>query len=173
MFMTRNRIIGCLAILGSLVHAGSSSAADGIKSLIYVSQLMSDNANDPPSPPPPPPKTIVGHFWEGSFQSDRSAYHSGIRISVNSQAQEYIEQDSLVASVIHRTVDPAGQLALIGYDPLQGVYISVSARALDWTSAGEATAMEGEYQIFRFDRLGRKLVLDQGGLGIIAILIGL
>lgn len=175
MIKTRNQIICCcLAILSGLVHAGTSSATDPLKLLVNVNHLQSQDSNDPPPPPPPPPpKPIVGHSWEGLLQSDRSECLTGIQIGVDSQGQDYIEQDGLVALVIHRSVDPAGRLSLIGYDPLENVYISVSAIPFEWTRSGEATTMEGEYQTYRLDRRGRKQVFDQGVLGIIAILIGL
>lgn len=174
MIKTRNRILCCLAILGSLVLSGTSFATDSLKLLVNVNQLVANDSNDPPPPPPPPPpKQIVGHSWGGLLQSDRDGYLSGIQIGVNSRAQDYIEQDSLIAIVVHRSVDSAGQLSLIGYDPLENEYISISAIPVDWTSSGEATTMVGEFQTYRLDRRGRKQVTDQGSLGIIAILIGL
>lgn len=174
MIKTKNRILYCFAILGSLLLSGTSFATDSLKLLVNVNQLVVDDSNDPPPPPPPPPpKQIVGHSWGGLLQSDRDGYLSGIQIGVNSRAQDYIEQDSLIAIVVHRSVDSAGRLSLIGYDPLENEYISISANPVDWTSSGEASTMEGEYQTYRLDRRGRKQVTDQGSLGIIAILIGL
>ncbi|MFO0924754.1 MAG: hypothetical protein U0905_19980 [Pirellulales bacterium] len=161
-------------LLGSLIFVGSAQATDGINRLISVTQLKAQDANDPPPPPPPPPpKTIIGQFWEGTFQSDRNGYQSGIQIGVNSKSQSYIEQDNLVAMVVHRSVDPDGQLLLIGYDPFENVHVMISTEPLSWSPLGDATWMEGQYQIYRLDSLGRKRVLDHGSLGIIAILIGL
>lgn len=175
MIKTRNRFLCCIAILGSLVLSGSSFATDSLKLLVNVNQLIANGSDDdpPPPPPPPPPKQIVGHSWGGLLQSDRDGYLSGIQIGINSRAQGYIEQDNLIATVVHRSVDSAGRWSLIGYDALEDEYISITAIPVDWTITGEATTMEGDYQTYRLDRRGRKQVTDQGSLGIIAILIGL
>ncbi len=85
MIKTKNRILYCFAILGSLLLSGTSFATDSLKLLVNVNQLVADDSNDPPPPPPPPPpKQIVGHSWGGLLQSDRDGYLSGVQIGVNS-----------------------------------------------------------------------------------------
>lgn len=168
----RAQPIVALSLALSLTLASSTFATDGIGRLISVTQLKAENAKDPP-PPPSQPRTIVGNFWEGTFQSDRNGYSSGIRIDVNDQWQSYIEQDNLIATVIHCSIDFNGRLQLIGYDFYEDVFVRIDAQPLAWSPQGEATRMVGEYQTYRLDSIGRKRVLDQGSLGIIAILIGL
>lgn len=121
----------------------------------------------------PPPKPIVGNSWEGTFQSGLTDFGGSLRIGMDEQLLPYIEQDNIFAAVVEREVDRDGSMMLTAYDPTAKVFIMLAAEPVDWNRDGEATKMRGDYQVFRLDPAGRKRVLDQGTLGIIAILIGL
>ncbi len=76
------------------------------------------------------------HYWAilgRDFSKRSQCYQSGIQIGVNSKSQSYIEQDNIVAMVVHRSVDPDGQLLLIGYDPFENVHVMISTEPLSWS----------------------------------------
>ena len=151
---------------------------NGIKYLIAVTQLKSNNANDdaddePPPPPPPPPKPIVGTLAEGTFTSNLNGYTGAIRMGVDQQLLPYIEQENLRGTILDTTVDQGGSVTFTAYDEVAKRLMVIDATPVAWSRTGEITRMRGEYQIFRLDSRGTMRPVDQGTVGIIAVLIGL
>lgn len=171
---TRTFAWTCLAAAIGLTITSRALAGDsGLKHLIAVAQLQADNANDEaPPPPPPPPKQIVGTLGEGTFTSKLDGSTGAIRMGIDQQLLPYIEQDNLRGTIIDASVDRDGTMTFTAYDEATKHLLVIDATPVAWDRTGEIAKLRGDYQILRLDSRGTMRPVDQGTLGIIAILIG-